>query len=72
MGSYEYLNKENTKEGEKLLKPKYTIGTRANGCKLSVNKCRLKIRIICFALREVKVWNSFPVEIRGTEHCVLK
>lgn len=72
MWSYEYLSKENTREGEKLFKLKYTIGTRANGCKLSINKCRLEIRIICLAQRGVKFCNSFPVEIRGTEHCVLK
>lgn len=71
MGSYEYLSKENKREGEKLLKLKYTVGMRTNGCKLAMNKFRLEIRRFCLAPRGVKLWNSSPVERRGTEHLTL-
>lgn len=71
MGSYEYISEETTRDGEKLFKLKYTVGTRTNGCKLDMNKFRLEVRRICIALRGVNFWNSFPVEKRGTEQSTL-
>lgn len=58
--------------GEKLFKLKYTVGTRTNGCKLAMNKFRLKIRRICLALRGVSFWNCFLVETKETEHSIFK
>lgn len=51
-----------------MFKLKYSVGTRTKGCKLVMNKFRLEIRRIYLALRAVNFWNSFPVEISGTEH----
>lgn len=54
-----YMREVNTRDGEELFKPKDNIGTRTNGCKLTVNKFKLRIERMFLVVRAMRFCNGF-------------
>lgn len=59
------MREVNTRDGEELFKLKDNIGTGTNGCKLAMNKFKLRIKRKFLIVRAVRFCNSFSIKAKS-------